>query len=224
MRQRDRWPRERSGRRGRGRVSRGDAEHAETRVVEDDALRDPPGIVRGRDPGGAPGIPHLHPAGAVGQLHDAPNGVRERLTRGSAQHLDDLGSPHRGPSSSSNVLWEGCCGVCGRGRGASRTPSTTTKRLLPQTPGPRKPPERPGGVVRTTPGGGLVAGVAWTRKRPIFRRGAGCGGCPARSRGRGREREPRRRVLQHGGDPLGRLGPFFLEAPEFGVEVPSLLA
>ena len=45
-----------------------------------------------------------------------------------------------------------------------------------------------------------------------------------RSRGRGREREPRRRLLQHGGKPVGRFASFFLEPPERGAELPGLLA
>lgn len=51
-----------------------------------------------------------------------------------------------------------------------------------------------------------------------------CGGCPARSRGRGREREPCGRLLQHGGEPLSRLGPFFLQARDLGAKLLDLLA
>jgi len=44
------------------------------------------------------------------------------------------------------------------------------------------------------------------------------------SRGRGHDRETRSRLPYHGGEPLGRFGPFFLEPRELAVELPDLFA
>jgi hypothetical protein len=45
-----------------------------------------------------------------------------------------------------------------------------------------------------------------------------------RSRGRGLDPQPRGSLLQHGGEPLGRFGPFCAEVLGLGLEPPDLLA